>query len=61
MWIAVLTGTSLLDSSARAETLADACVEIAGGNLDNIIVFACIVQAIALTGAAVGGSYFVPF
>jgi hypothetical protein len=55
--IPMIVGTFLLDSSARAESIAEACEEIAGGNLNNFIVVACIAQAIALTGAAVGGEH----
>lgn len=65
MWaevgIPMIVGTFLLDSSARAESIAEACEEIAGGNLNNFIVVACIAQAIALTGAAVGGEHIAKF
>lgn len=59
--IPTIVGTFLLDSSARAETIAEACEEFAGGNLNNFIVVACIAQAIALTGAAVGGEHIAKF
>jgi hypothetical protein len=56
--MAVLAGSSLLlepNAARAAESLADACTEIAGGNGSTLIVIACVVEAVALTGAAVGG------
>jgi hypothetical protein len=54
----VLAGSSLLlepNAARAAESLTDACTEIAGGNGSTLIVIACVVEAVALTGAAVGG------
>jgi hypothetical protein len=56
--MAALAGSSLLlepNAARAAESLADACTEIAGGNGSTLIVIACVVEAVALTGAAVGG------
>ncbi|KAH8932507.1 hypothetical protein BDL97_19G076600 [Sphagnum fallax] len=56
--MAVLAGSSLLlepNAARAAESLTDACTEIAGGNGSTLIVIACVVEAVALTGAAVGG------
>lgn len=50
-----LAGTFLLESSARAESLPDILVDAAGGNVNYVITALCVAEAIALTGAIVGG------
>lgn len=50
-----LAGTFLLESSARAESLPDILVDAAGGNVNYVITALCVAEAIAVTGAIVGG------
>lgn len=53
--LAFLAGTFLLECSARAESLPDFLVDAAGGDVNYVITGLCIAEAVALTGAIVGG------
>lgn len=53
--LAFLAGNLLLECSARAESFQDLLVDAAGGNVSRLITFLCIAEAVALTGAIVGG------
>lgn len=53
--LAFLAGNFLLECTARAESLPNLLVDAAGGNVNGLITALCIAEAVALTGAIVGG------
>jgi len=44
-----------MQCTARAESLPNLLVDAAGGNVSGLITALCIAEAVALTGAIVGG------